>query len=201
MSGFKGTVSRAILIFGLFTIICGGLYPLLMTVFAQAVFLEKANGSLIEVDGELYGSALLGQQFTDNAHMWGRIMQLDTATYQDAEGNAVMYAYPANISPASDEFEALVAERVAMIQKMHPTKVGEAIPVDLVTSSASGLDPGISVAAAMYQVERLAEANQLPIEEVEEIIHAATSTKSLGIFGEKTVNVLQVNLMLEGILN
>lgn len=200
MRWFKGTVSRAIAIFVVFTIVCGGIYPLIMTAFAQVVFPEKANGSLIEVEGKLYGSELLGQQFTENSHMWGRIMQIDTATYQAAEGNAVMYAYPANVSPASEEFESLVAERVAMIKKMHPTKVGEAIPVDLVTSSGSGLDPGISVAAAMYQVERLAEANQLSIEEVEKIIHAATSTKFLGIFGEKTVNVLKVNLMLEGTL-
>ncbi|WP_274310177.1 potassium-transporting ATPase subunit KdpC [Solibacillus daqui] len=200
MKWFKGTVSRAILIFVVFSIICGGFYPLVMTGFAQVVFPEKANGSLIEIDGKIYGTELLGQQFTEDTHMWGRIMQLDTTTYKDTKGNAVMYAYPANLSPASQQFEALVAERIDRIQKAHPSKEGEAIPVDLVTSSGSGLDPGISVASAMYQVERLAETNHLSIEEVERIIDECTDDKFLGIFGEATVNVLKVNLMLEGIL-
>lgn len=200
MKGFKGIVSRALFIFIVFTIVCGGIYPLIMTGFAQVVFPEKANGSLIEVEGKIYGSALLGQQFTEGTHMWGRIMQLDTATYKDAKGNAVMYASPANLSPASQQFEALVAERIEKIQEAHPTKVDEAIPVDLVTSSGSGLDPGISVAAAMYQVERLAKTNDVSEEEVERIIAECTDHKFLGIFGEATVNVLKVNLMLEGIL-
>ena len=200
MKGFKGIVSRALFIFIVFTIVCGGIYPLIMTGFAQVVFPEKANGSLIEVEGKIYGSALLGQQFTESTHMWGRIMQLDTATYKDAKGNAVMYASPANLSPASQQFEALVAERIEKIQEAHPTKVDEAIPVDLVTSSGSGLDPGISVAAAMYQVERLAKTNDVSEEEVERIIAECTDHKFLGIFGEATVNVLKVNLMLEGIL-
>lgn len=200
MKGFKGIGSRALFIFIVFTIVCGGIYPLIMTGFAQVVFPEKANGSLIEVEGKIYGSALLGQQFTEGTHMWGRIMQLDTATYKDAKGNAVMYASPANLSPASQQFEALVAERIEKIQEAHPTKVDEAIPVDLVTSSGSGLDPGISVAAAMYQVERLAKNNHVSKEEVERIIAECTNHKFLGIFGEATVNVLKVNLMLEGIL-
>lgn len=200
MKGFKGIVSRALFIFILFTIICGGFYPLIMTGFAQVVFPGKVNGSLIEVEGKIYGSALLGQQFTEGTHMWGRIMQLDTATYKDAKGNAVMYAFPENLSPASQQFEALVAERIEKIQKAHPTKADEAIPVELVTSSGSGLDPGISVAAAMYQVERLAKNNHVSKEEVERIIDACTDDKFLGIFGEATVNVLKVNLMLEGIL-
>lgn len=200
MKGFKGIGSRALFIFIVFTIVCGGIYPLIMTGFAQVVFPEKANGSLIEVEGKIYGSALLGQQFTEGTHMWGRIMQLDTATYKDAKGNAVMYASPANLSPASQQFEALVTERIEKIQEAHPTKVNEAIPVDLVTSSGSGLDPGISVAAAMYQVERLAKTNDVSEEEVERIIAECTDHKFLGTFGEATVNVLKVNLMLEGIL-
>lgn len=200
MKWVKGTMSRAIVIFIVFTIVCGGVYPLLMTAFAQVVFPEKANGSLIEVEGKLYGAELLGQQFTEDSYMWGRIMQIDTATYKDVEGNAVMYAYPANLSPASKQYESLVTERVNFIQEAHPKKVGKAIPVDLVTSSGSGLDPGISVAAAMYQVERLAENNQLSIVEVKKIIHECTDPKFLGIFGEETINVLKVNLMLEGIL-
>ena len=100
MKWYMGVISRAIVAFGIFTIICGVMYPLVMTTFAQVVYPEKANGSLIEVEGNLYGSELLGQQFTKDSHMWGRIMQIDTVTYKDKEGNAVMYAYPANLSPA-----------------------------------------------------------------------------------------------------
>lgn len=200
MRWLKDTVPRAILILIVFTIVCGGIYPLLMTAFAQVAFPDKANGSLIEVDGKLYGSELLGQQFTGESHMWGRIMQIDTSTYKDSEGNALMYAYPANLSPASNQYELLVAERIVNIQETHPKKVGQPVPVDLVTSSGSGLDPNISVAAAMYQVERLAENNKLSTEEVENIIYECTESKFMGIFGEETVNVLKVNLMLEGIL-
>lgn len=200
MRSLKGILSRAIVIFFIFTIICGGIYPLLMTAFAQVAFPEQANGRLIEVDGKLYGSTLLGQQFTEESHMWGRMIQIDTATYKDSQGNALMYAYPANLSPASDQYEELVAERVANIQEAHPEKAGEPVPVDLITSSGSGLDPGISVAAAMYQVERLAEYNQLSTEEVKRIINECTESRFLDLFGEKTVNVLKVNLMLEGIL-
>lgn len=200
MKRYKGIILRAIATFGIFTIVCGGMYPLVMTTFAQVVYPKKANGSLIEVEGDLYGSELLGQQFTKDSHMWGRIMQIDTVTYKDKEGNAIMYAYPSNLSPASKEYEAVVTERVNLIKEAHPENIGKAIPVDLVTSSGSGLDPGISVAAAMYQVERIAEKNQLSIEEVNKIIRECTDTKFLGVFGEETVNVLKVNLMLEGIL-
>lgn len=200
MSLLKVTLWRAILIFLVFTIVCGGIYPLLMTAFAQVTFPEKANGSLLEVDGKMYGSELLGQQFTEQSHMWGRIMQIDTATYKDSEGKSLMYAYPANISPASDQYEALVAKRIVTIQEAHPNKVEVPVPVDLVTASGSGLDPSISIAAAMYQVERLAEHNHLPIEEVKRIVRECTEAPLFGLFGEKTVNVLKVNLMLEGII-
>ena len=115
-----------------------------MTTFAQAVYPEKANSSLIEVDGNLSGSELLGQKFTKDSHMWGRIMQIDTATYKDKEENAVMYAFPANLSQTSKEYKALVVERIQSIEEVHPQNKGKAIPMDLVTSSGSGLDPGIN---------------------------------------------------------
>ena len=122
------------------------------------------------------------------------------STFVDDEGNAMMYSFPSNISPASQEYEELVAKRAEMIKEAHPEKGDEPIPSDLVTCSGSGLDPDISVAAAQYQVERLAENNDMTTEEVEEIIEKCTNHKFLGIFGEETVNVLKVNLMLEGIL-
>ena len=111
-----------------------------------------------------------------------------------------MYASPSNLSPASDEYEALVKERVDMIRKYNPKMKEESIPVDLVTCSGSGLDPHISPAAAEYQVARIAEARSIEEAEVREIIDKCTDGRLLGIFGEETVNVLEVNLMLDGIL-
>ena len=183
-----------------FTVICGLVYPLVMTGISQVLFKDKANGSIIEVDGKKYGSVLLAQQFTGDEYLWGRIMNIDTETFTDDDGNALMYATPSNLSPASEEYEALVKERVERIRKTNPTVKEEAIPVDLVTCSGSGLEPHISVAAAQYQVERIAKARNLDTEEVEEIIDKYTKGRMLGIFGEEVVNVLEVNLALDGIL-
>ena len=140
-----------------FTVICGLVYPLVMTGISQVLF-------------------------------------------KDDEGNALMYATPSNLSPASEEYEALVKERVERIRKANPTVKEEAIPVDLVTCSGSGLDPHISVAAAQYQVERIAKARNLDTQEVKKIIDKYTKGRMLGIFGEEVVNVLEVNLALDGIL-
>ena len=132
--------------------------------------------------------------------MWGRIMKIDTATFTDEEGNDLMYSFPSNLSPASEEYEELVAERVVKIRAAHPEKGDQPIPVDLVTGSGSGLDPHISVAAAEYQVTRIAQNNNMTENEVRQIIEKCTDHRLLGILGEETVNVLEVNLMLDGIL-
>ncbi|QNM04472.1 K(+)-transporting ATPase subunit C [Qiania dongpingensis] len=200
MKAIKTILPRAALLFLLFTVICGILYPGAVTAVAQTVFPDKANGSIIEVNGKKYGSALLGQQYTDVTHMWGRIMNLNTNTYKDKDGNAVMYASPSNLSPVSEEYKELLAQRVEKIRSAHPEKGDTPIPVDLVTCSGSGLDPDISAAAAEYQAERLARENGRSVEEIEDIIEKCTTHKIFGIFGEETVNVLKVNLMLDGIL-
>ena len=111
-----------------------------------------------------------------------------------------MCAAPSNLSPASEEYEALVRERVEKLREANPNMDEAAIPVDLVTCSGSGLDPHISPAAAEYQVARIAKANNMTEDDVREIIQKCTDGKFLGVFGEKTVNVLEVNLMLDGIL-
>lgn len=186
--------------FLLLTLICGLIYSLTVTGIAKVVFKELANGSIIEVDGKNYGSRLLAQQFTGDTYLWGRIMNIDVETFTDDEGNKLMYAVPSNLSPASQEYEALIAERVAQIRKAHPEKGDEAIPVDLVTGSGSGLDPHISVAAADYQVSRIAKNRGISEENVKKIIDQYTTHKFLGILGEDVVNVLEVNLALDGIL-
>ena len=200
MKTLKNILPKATVIFLIFTVICGVLYTAFITGAAQLIFPDKANGSIIEVDGKKYGCELLGQQYTDESHMWGRIMKIDVSTYKDENGKTLMYAVPSKLSPASDEFEALVNERVEMIRKANPDMDETAIPVDLVTCSGSGLDPHISPAAAEYQVARIAVANDMTQDEVREIIDKCTQGKFLGVFGEETVNVLKVNLMLDGIL-
>lgn len=200
MKTLKKLLPRSLLLLLIFTVVCGVFYTGIVTGFAQLVFPEKANGSIIEIDGKKYGSALLAQQFNDNTHMWGRIMNIDTETYTDEAGNVLLYAEPSNLSPASAEFEELVAERVKRIRQANPDMEGSAIPADLVTCSGSGLDPHISPAAAEYQVARLAKANNKSENEIRSIISACTDGRFLGVFGEKTVNVLEVNLMLDGIL-
>ena len=200
MKALKSTLPKALIIFLIFTFVCGILYTGAVTGLAQLFFPDKANGSIIEVDGKKYGCELLGQQYTDDAHMWGRIMNIDVSTYKDKDGNTLMYAAPSNLSPASEEYEELVAERVEKLRAANPDMDKTAIPVDLVTCSGSGLDPHISPAAAEYQVARIAKANDMTEDEVRIIIEKCTSGRFLSVFGEETVNVLKVNLMLDDIL-
>lgn len=200
MKTLKQIIPKAAVIFLIFTLVCGVLYTGVVTGLAQLIFPKQANGSIIEVDGKKYGCELLGQKYTDDGHMWGRIMNIDVSTYKDENGKTLMYASPSNLSPASEEYEALVKERVEKLQAANPDMDETAIPVDLVTCSGSGLDPHVSPAAAEYQVARIAKADNMTEDEVREIIDKCTSGKFLGVFGEKTVNVLKVNLMLDGIL-
>lgn len=201
MKTLKQILPRAAVIFLIFTLICGVLYTGIVTGIAQLIFPDKANGSIIEVDGKSYGCELLGQQYCDESHMWGRIMNVDVSTFTDKDGNLLMYASPSNISPASEEFEALVSERVEMLRRFNPDMDETAVPVELVTCSGSGLDPHISPAAAEYQIPRVAKANGMTEDEVRSIVEKCTSGRFLGVFGEETVNVLKVNLMLDGILD
>lgn len=200
MKEIKQITKKALSMLIVFTVLCGIAYTGVITGAAQLIFPHQSNGSIIEVNGVRYGSELLGQQYNDERHMWGRIMNLDVSTYQDENGEPLMYATPSNLSPASEEYQKLVAQRVDMIRQANPDMKETAIPVDLVTCSGSGLDPHISKAAANYQVARIAKENQMSEQEVQEIIDKCTQGKFLGVFGEETVNVLKVNLMLDGIL-
>ena len=200
MKTLKNVLPRAAIIFLIFTLLCGVVYTGVVTGLAQLIFPDKANGSIIEVDGKKYGCELLGQQYTDDGHMWGRIMNIDVSTYTDENGKVLMYAAPSNLSPASVEYETLVTERIEKLRAANPDRDETAIPVDLVTCSGSGLDPHISPAAAAYQVARIAKANDMTEEEVRAIVKSCTDGRFLGIFGEETVNVLKVNLILDGIL-
>lgn len=195
---FKGVASRALGVFALFTIVCGLGYTLVVTGIAQVAFPYQANGSLITVDGKVVGSELIGQNFDDEAHMWGRIQNVSIVEGED--GELMAYGTPSNLSPASEEYRQLVDARVKKIRAANPDADMDAVPVDLVTCSGSGLDPEISPDAAEYQVPRLAKATGKSEDEVRDIIAACTKGRFLGVFGEPTVNVLKVNLMLDGAL-
>lgn len=195
---FKGIASRALGVFALFTIVCGLGYTLVVTGVAQLAFPYQANGSLITVDGKVVGSELIGQNFDDEAHMWGRIQNVSIVEGED--GELMAYGAPSNLSPASEEYRQLIDARVKKIRAANPDADMDAVPVDLVTCSGSGLDPEISPDAAEYQVPRLAKATGKSEGEVREIIATCTKDRFLGVFGEPTVNVLKVNLMLDGAL-
>ena len=195
---FKGVASRALGVFALFTVVCGLGYTLVVTGIAQVAFPYQANGSLIKVDDKIVGSELIGQSFEDEDHMWGRIQNVTIVEGED--GGLMAYGAPSNLSPASEEYRQLVDERVEKIRAANPDADMDAVPVDLVTCSGSGLDPEISPDAAEYQVPRLAKATGKSEDEVRDIIAQCTKGRFLGVFGEPTVNVLKVNLMLDDVL-
>lgn len=183
----------------IFAVICGFLYTGAITGLAQVFFPHQAQGSQLVVDGKTYGSELLGQYYRDNGHLWGREMELDFS-HTDKDGNPLLYGRPSNLSVTSDDCQNLIKERVKKMQAANPEMGDTPVPVDLITGSGSGLDPQISPAAAKYQVARIAKARGMSREEVEAIIGKCTQGRLLGVFGEETVNVLKVNLMLDGIL-
>ena len=194
------TWASAGLFFLVTTVLCGAVYTVVVTGIAQAIFPYQANASIIEVDGTKYGSELVAQQFTDDDHMWGRLMSPSTGTFTNDEGEDVLWYGPSNLSPASDDFAQSVQARVDEIRAAHPEKGDEPIPSDLVTNSGSGFDPHISPAAAEYQVERLAKNTGKTPSEIRAIIEKCTEQPQFGILGDARVNVLKVNLMLDGIL-
>lgn len=195
---FKGVASRALGVFALFTVVCGLGYTLVVTGIAQVAFPYQANGSLIKVDDKIVGSELIGQNFEDEDHMWGRIQNVSVV--EDENGELMAYSAPSNLSPASEEYKELVDARVDKIRAANPDADMKSVPVDLVTCSGSGLDPEISPDAAEYQVPRLAKATGKSEDEVRDIIAKCSKGRFLGVFGEPTVNVLKVNLMLDGVL-
>ena len=200
MKMFVKLLPRALAVLLAATVVLGVAYPLVILSVGQALFPYQANGSVIEVDGKAVGSELLAQWFSDDGHMWGRVMDVDASSITTSDGSPALYATPSNLSPASDKYSQLVAERVAKLRAANPDEGDTAIPVDLVTCSGSGVDPGISVAAAEYQIPRIASATGLSTDELESIVTGATTDRFLGVFEERSVNVLKVNLAIDAAL-
>lgn len=199
MKTVKSVIPKMLGFFLVMLVITSLIYPAVITAAARAMFPDQATGSIIVGnDGKRYGSELLAQEFTGENYMWGRIMNVDTATFIGEDGEPLLYSWASNKSPAGEELEALVAERVERLRAANPEQGDEPIPVDLVTCSGSGLDPDISPAAAEYQVQRIADARGMRPEDVQAVIDRYTTGRTFGLFGEPRVNVLKVNLALDG---
>ena len=182
----------AIVSIAIFTILTGILYPLLITGIAQVVFPQKANGSLITQNGQVVGSELIGQSFDDPLYFWGRLSATSPYPYNASSSTG------SNIGSTNPALIEEVKARIAALKAADPTN-NSPIPVDLVTSSGSGLDPDISVAAALYQVPRVAKARGLSEEIVRALIDRFIEGRQGSVLGEPRVNVLELNLALDGI--
>ncbi|MCD4500529.1 potassium-transporting ATPase subunit KdpC [Chromobacterium vaccinii] len=179
-----------LVIFGGLSLITGLAYPLVTTGIAQAAFPAQANGSLIEKDGKVVGSRLIGQNFAGEQYFWGRPSATSPMPYNAGSSGG------ANLGPTNPAQLAAVKGNVEAIRKAHPTQTGP-VPVDLVTASASGLDPEISLASAYYQVDRVAAARKLPADAVRKLVDGRVIGETFGLLGEPRVNVLELNLALD----
>jgi potassium-transporting ATPase KdpC subunit len=187
---FKEQIKQAILIFIVLSIITGIIYPLFVTGIAQVFFPAQANGSLICRNGKPVGSSLIGQAFNDPKYFWGRISATSPISFNAASSSG------SNLGPSNPALLEAVKARIKALRIADPDNASP-IPVDLVTSSASGLDPHISLAAAYYQAGRIARLRELSQDTVKILIIKHTSGRIFGIIGEPVVNVLELNLALD----
>jgi len=192
-------IRPAIIILVMLTLITGLAYPLAMTEVAGAIFPKQAQGSLVERDGKVIGSALIGQQFKDDKYFHGR-PSATTAPDPADSTKTVPAPYNAansggsNLGPTSKALNDRMKEDVEKLRAENPSA---RVPVDLVTTSASGLDPDISPDAALFQVPRVAKARNIPDDRVRQLVTENTSGRLVGLFGEPRVNVLALNLALD----
>lgn len=188
----KKTLQPAVFLMVVLTILTGIAYPLAVTGAAQTLFPAQARGSLVWRDGQPVGSQLIGQHFVSPRYFWGRPSATAPAPYNaSASGGA-------NLGPLNPALVEAVQARVAALRAADPGNTAQ-VPVDLVTTSASGLDPHISPAAAQYQVGRVARARQLPLAQVQALVAQHTAQPWLGGLGEPRVDVLALNLALDAI--
>jgi potassium-transporting ATPase KdpC subunit len=182
----------AVVLFLLLTLLTGIVYPLVVTGIAQVLFPHQAAGSLLMRGGHAIGSELIGQSFSDPRHFWGRPSATAPQPYNGTASNA------SNLGPLNPALTDAIKARIATLRAADPGNTAP-IPVDLVTSSGSGLDPHISVAAANYQAARVARARGLTLARVQVLIAAHTEGRLLGVIGEPRVNVLELNLALDAL--
>ncbi|AXF14965.1 potassium-transporting ATPase subunit KdpC [Paraburkholderia caledonica] len=186
----KNLLRPLIVLFAVLSAVTGLAYPALVTAVGQTLFHDEANGSLIERDGKVVGSKLIGQQFDAPQYFWGRLSATSPMPYnaQASGGSNLGPTNPALLDEVKGRIDAL---------KAAGTDMSKPVPVDLVTSSGSGLDPEISPAAAAYQIDRVAKARGLGENDVRALVDRYTSGRQFGFLGEPRVNVLQLNLALD----
>lgn len=207
LKSLKGPVMVTVVLM----IICGLLFPLLLTGISSIIFPKQAGGSLIEIDGKVVGSETVGQEFTKDYFMKGRPSAVHYNTYiEDTNGKQVLSdgsefsgaaSGSANYGPTNPELVKRVEADIDKFLKENPDVNKNDIPADLMTASGSGLDPHISVKSAMIQIPSLSKASGIDETELVEIVHNNTKGKLLGIFGEETVNVLGVNIQIAQEMN
>jgi len=180
----------AIVMIILMTLLTGAIYPLVVTGVAQVAMPRQANGSLIERDGKPAGADLIGQPFSDPKHFWSRPAATSPYPYNASASSG------SNQGPLNPALTDAVTARIKALRDADPGNTAP-VPADLVTASASGLDPHISPAAAEYQVNRVARVRNLPPQKVRELVAQYTASRKLGFLGEPSVNVLQLNLALD----
>jgi K+-transporting ATPase ATPase C chain len=180
----------ATVVFLLLTLVTGVAYPAFVTLVAQTAFRDQASGSPVRIDRTLVGSRLIGQSFSSPRYFWGRPSATGPMPNNGASSSG------SNLGPTNPELTAAIERRVAALRAADPANAAR-VPVDLVTASASGLDPHISVAAAEYQVPRVARERGLPEATLRQRVRDATQGRTLGVLGEPRVNVLQLNLALD----
>jgi K+-transporting ATPase ATPase C chain len=188
----RSQIRPALMALLIFTVLTGLLYPLVVTGIAQLAFPHQANGSLIVINGKTVGSSLIGQQFTDPKYFWGRLSATGPYPYNASASSG------SNLGPTNPALLDEAKARIAALKAADPSNT-QLIPVDLVTSSGSGLDPDISVAAALYQLPRVARLRGLSESAVRTLVDKNTQSRTLGFLGEPIVNVLQLNLALDAL--
>lgn len=186
------SIRSAALLLLAFTVLTGVAYPLLVTGIAQGIMPVRANGSLMVQSGKAAGSALIGQPFSDPNYFWGRPSATGPFPYNAAASSG------SNLGPTNPALAEAVGTRIAALRAADPGN-NVPVPVDLVTASASGLDPHISPAAAQFQVPRVARTRNLPEERVKQLVAQNTEHRQLGVLGEPRVNVLRLNLALDAL--
>ncbi|WP_315070053.1 K(+)-transporting ATPase subunit C [uncultured Clostridium sp.] len=191
-------------------VLCGLIYPLFMTGISQLIFNNKANGSMVSLDGKEVGSELIGQNFTDPRFFRGRVSAVNYNTYTEADtvpdesGKAVYSGVASgsqNLAPSNDALKERVQKDIDDFLAANPGVKKEDIPTDLLTSSGSGLDPDISPESARIQIPAVSKASGISEADLQKIVDKYTEGRTLGIFGEPRVNVLKVNIEIASLLN
>ncbi len=185
-------IKSAFLVFIMLSILTGLVYPFFVTGLAQLVFPAQANGSLMKQEGKPAGSELIGQSFDDPKYFWGRLSSTPDFPYNSGSSSG------SNLGPSNPALAEAVEARVSALRAADPDNK-DPIPVDLVTSSGSGLDPHVSPEAALYQVPRVARARGIPEEQVRSLVDQFTEARQFGFLGEPRVNVLKLNLALNSL--